>query len=94
VSLSGVVSIATDWDHTLFLTTGGVYAAGPTSQLGAVLRCGYSNVPVQSRCPRTRRPRRIAGGGEGFVLMSDGTVWGWGVGDDSELGTGPASETR
>jgi alpha-tubulin suppressor-like RCC1 family protein len=94
--ISGVIAVAAGQDHTLALKSDGtVWAWGENNhgQLGntdLVGTASYSNVPIQVSIPIPSNVPviAIAAGTEfSMALDNSGTVWAWGLNDNSQLGS-------
>ena len=90
VPISGVISIATGINHTLFLTTNGLFATGDNYQ-GNLGRgsgcCGCFSTPVRS----TMVPDATAiaaSGHTSYALKSNGTVLAFGSNEQGQLSQG------
>jgi RHS repeat-associated protein len=92
VPISGATAVAAGVDHTLFLTTGGVYGVGDNYN-GDLGNTGLSGGPVYNIYPvqnLTGVTAIAAGGTSSYALKSDGTVWAWGDDSRGQLGNGHA----
>ncbi len=100
--LSGVVSVAAGWSHSLVVKSDGtVWAWGYNGfdQLGWSGAGGCPNSPCDSSTPvqsgTITTARQVGSKGyTSYALMSDGTVWTWGANLDGELGSGTSGGNR
>jgi RHS repeat-associated protein len=88
IPISGVISVASGSNHTLFLTTHGLYGTGDNDSGDVVPDscCGWYSSPVP--IPITGVVAVAAGDDTSYVLRSDGTVWAFGSNGFGQLGQG------
>jgi alpha-tubulin suppressor-like RCC1 family protein len=90
--LSPVTDIAAGGSHSLFIAAGAVWACGLNifGQLGVGDTTDRKAGAVQVNLTGVSGvPDKVAAGlDHSLVLMSDGTVWGWGLNNYGQLGNG------
>jgi len=89
VNLGGVTAVAAGWQHSMFLTSGGlVYTCGynANGQLGQGGTGGANVLYAKQVVNLTGIVAISAADNTGFALKNDGSVWTWGWGDRGQLG--------
>lgn len=95
-NLTGVIALASGFQHSLALKSDGTVWAWGTEgngQLGDGQMSGTIRTPGQVSV-LTGVMGIASGYWHSFALKSDGTVWAWGLGDVGQLGDGTTTTTR
>jgi alpha-tubulin suppressor-like RCC1 family protein len=93
-SLTGVTAIASEWNHSLAIKSGGVWAWGDNAygQLGNNLVSATGSEPVACLGITTGMTKIASGSLHSVALKSDGSVWTWGGNYNGQLGDGTSTD--